>query len=129
MTSIKSPTRRPEPLIEGQVATVLKESNSSFSFVEQLLAINVGSERGVKTGMEFNVLEKEIQITDPDSGESLGTVTTRKGRVRVTTVSERFSIAAVVESAKALMPSIGGTFPAIDDLEIGDRVVEVRPKG
>lgn len=115
-TSSRSPVR-------GQVATVFK-ARQGIEFFQQQLAINVGSEHGVSVGTQFDVLDDEVQVTDPKSGETLGSVSTTKGRVKVTTVSELFSVAVVVGNPNSLFSEIGNTF--IDNLEVGDRVVEVR---
>ncbi|MCY3966325.1 MAG: hypothetical protein OXG83_14920 [Acidobacteria bacterium] len=112
-------------LIKGRVATVLNP-RQGIDLTKQQLAINVGSKKGVKHGMQFDVMEDEVQVSDPETGEALGVVSARKGRVRVTAVHDRFSIATVIESPDSLL-QLSKLFPTIDSLEVGDRVVEVRP--
>ncbi len=61
--------------IEGKVAQILNERE---------VAINVGAEHGVESGMKFEILsEKLIVITDPDTGDEIGTREQVKVRVKV----------------------------------------------
>jgi hypothetical protein len=70
--------------IEGLVAGIL---------TERQLAINIGSNDGVETGMRFRVMANTpTEITDPSSGEVLGTVYRDKVRVKVENVEPRFAI-------------------------------------
>ena len=76
-------------MIEGRVARILNERE---------LVINRGSEHGVVLGMPFAVLAKEsVDVTDPETGESLGALDRPKVRVQVTEVRERFAICETFE--------------------------------
>ena len=70
--------------IEGLVAGIVTERE---------LAINIGSQQGVKPGMKFQVMANTpTEIRDPETGEELGTFIREKVRVRATTVEPRYSI-------------------------------------
>lgn len=72
--------------IQGKVARILNSRE---------LAINIGSENGVQVGMNFDVLDpKGENITDPDTGEILGSLMRPKVRVKIIRTLERLSIAA-----------------------------------
>lgn len=71
--------------IRGRVARILNSRE---------LVINRGTEHGVEIGMRFAVLNsKGAEITDPDSGELLGSVDVEKTFVKVVRVQERMSVA------------------------------------
>ena len=55
------------------------------------LVLNAGSHMGVKEGMLFDVVAEHQEITDPDTGESLGRWEVAKARVVVTHVQENMS--------------------------------------
>jgi len=61
--------------------------------------INSGSKGGVTGGMEFDVYRPGEALIDPDTGLNLGAETEKIGRVRVSDVKEKFSIAEVVSGA------------------------------
>lgn len=83
--------------IEGKVAQVLNERE---------VAINVGAEHGVETGMKFEILsEKPIVITDPDTGDEIGTIDRVKVRVKVVEVRPRMSITSTYETYQV---NVGG---------------------
>jgi hypothetical protein len=70
--------------IEGKVVTVLNERE---------LAINIGAEAGVRDGMRFKVLADEpAELTDPDTGEVLGSYEREKVRVEAIVVQSKYSI-------------------------------------
>lgn len=76
-------------MIEGQVAAIINDRE---------LAINRGSDHGVTDGMKFAVQQTEgIEITDPETGESLGEVVNTKIHVRVVEVNPTYSIAQTYE--------------------------------
>ncbi len=86
-----------EQLIQGKVARILNSRE---------LAINIGSNNGVQVGMYFDVLDpKGENITDPDTGEILGSVMRPKVKVKVTKVLERLSITSTY---KKKVVNIGG---------------------
>lgn len=64
--------------IKGKVAAILSRRE---------LVLNVGSENGVEIGAKFVILNsKGIDVTDPDTGEVLGTVEVPKTIVKVVRV-------------------------------------------
>ena len=56
---------------------------------ETTLVLNAGSEHGVSEGMVFAIVAEQQEISDPDSGESLGNWEVVKARVVVEHVQER----------------------------------------
>lgn len=135
--------------IEGLVAGILTERE---------LAINIGSDQGVVSGMKFQVMANTpTEIRDPNTDEVLGSITQEKVRVRATRVNPKFSICRTYEvreieggplSAGFALPSglfdpprrIPETLKAEDAdylpelpeeesfVKIGDRVVQIRGK-
>ena len=84
-------------LIRGKVAKILNSRE---------VAINIGKTAGVRTGMQFDILDQATQnILDPDSEEVIGSVNRPKVRVRVEVVDERFSIA---QTFRTYQVNIGG---------------------
>jgi hypothetical protein len=79
-------------LIEGKVAEILNERE---------LVINRGADAGVKEGMTFKVVESKLDITDPDTGEVLGTISREKIRVRIAEVQSKFCIGRTYETYTA----------------------------
>jgi hypothetical protein len=55
------------------------------------LVINAGSQDGIEEGQRFQVFAMGEDISDPDTGESLGTLEIIKGIGRITHVQERIS--------------------------------------
>lgn len=55
------------------------------------LVLNAGSQMGVKEGMLFDVVAQHQEITDPDTGQSLGQWEVAKARVVVTHLQEKMS--------------------------------------
>lgn len=91
--------------IRGKVARVLNSRE---------IAINVGSENGVLVGMFFDVMDpKGENITDPDSGELLGSIERPKVRVKVTKVHERLAVASTYRKKRV---NVGGTGPSFGQL-------------
>ena len=84
--------------IRGRVARVLSSRD---------VAINRGSNDGVKVGMIFRILSpKGSEISDPDTGEMLGSVEITKVRVKVTSVQERIAVASTYRERSV---NVGGT--------------------
>ena len=75
--------------IKGKVATIINERD---------LVINIGSDAGVQDGMKFKVIESQLDIKDPDTGESLGSVSREKIRVKIVEVHSKFSIGKTYET-------------------------------
>lgn len=85
-------------MIEGKVARVLNA---------QELVINKGSDDGVEPGMRFDVLDKKGEnISDPDTGEALGSVYRPKIKVEVVRVEPRL---AVARTYRSWQENIGGS--------------------
>lgn len=85
--------------IRGKVAKILNSRE---------LALNVGSNSGVRVGMLFDVLDpKGYDIRDPETMQILGSVERPKVRVKVTQVLEQLSIASTFRATKV---NIGGNF-------------------
>ena len=83
--------------IRGKVARVLNSRE---------VAINKGSDDGVKIGMIFKILStKGSEIKDPDTGEPLGSVDLVKTSVKVTVVQERITVASTYRSHRV---NVGG---------------------
>jgi hypothetical protein len=83
--------------IRGKVARILTSRE---------LVINVGAKDGVTEGMYFDVMDpKGDDITDPDTGEMLGSIGRPKVRVQVTAVQERLSVAATFKKKQV---NVGG---------------------
>lgn len=74
--------------ITGRVAKIADESR---------LVLNVGSAHGVKPGMHFVVFQEGEDVTDPESGESLGKMELVKAEVVIEHVQERMSLASSPE--------------------------------
>lgn len=89
--------------IRGKVARILNSRE---------LAINVGNINGVVVGMYFDVLDpKGEDITDPDTGEVLGSIDRPKVRVQVTKVHERLSVASTFKKHQV---NVGGSASVFD---------------
>ena len=85
-------------LIRGKVARILST---------QEVALNVGSEHGVERGMLFDILSpKGLGITDPDTGEELGSVDLPKAQVKVSRVYDKMSVANTYRTKSV---NVGGT--------------------
>jgi hypothetical protein len=69
--------------IEGKVARILDD---------QTLILNVGRANGVAQGMVFCVYAAVDDVTDPDSGESLGAWEAVKGYVQATHPQEKLTV-------------------------------------
>lgn len=61
--------------------------------------INAGYNMNINTGSVFTVYSKGEDLIDPSSGLSLGSALTRSGTIRVVQVSDKFSIASVIEGS------------------------------
>ena len=80
--------------IRGKVATIINERELAFS---------IGERDGVKVNMKFAVMERPIEVVDPDSREVLDTIQREKLRVKVIEVRERMSIARTYRTEKVLV--------------------------
>ena len=61
--------------------------------------INGGINMGISMDSVFTVYSKGEELIDPTTGLSLGSALTRSGTVRVTQVSDKFSIAAIIQGS------------------------------
>ena len=85
-------------LIKAKVAKILSSRE---------IVITAGSNQGVCIGMHFDVLDpKGEDITDPDSGEILGSIQRPKVRLKITQVQEAIAVASTYKKTKI---NIGGT--------------------
>ena len=75
--------------IEGRVAAILNERE---------LIINRGSDAGVKEGMKFKIMEPELTVKDPDTGDPLGTFSREKIRVKIAEVQPKYSVGRTYET-------------------------------
>ena len=92
-------------LIRGKVARVLNSRE---------IAINLGKEDGVVVGMYFNVMDRKSEdITDPDTGELLGSIERPKVGLKVTIVQEKLSIASTYKSRRVNIGGRGIGTPAL----------------
>lgn len=82
-------------MIDGKIAQIISESH---------LVINVGSAAGVRPGMLFAILTEGAEVSDPETGQSLGKWEMPKGHIRALHVQENMSVCEAVsaeqESAK-----------------------------
>ncbi len=85
--------------VRGKVAEIL----SSLE-----VALNVGENHGVESGMLFDILTKKGRgIKDPDSGEELGSIGVPKARVRISHVYEKFSVARTNQTKLVNVGGVG----------------------
>ena len=85
--------------IHGKVARILNSRE---------LALNIGSNDGVKTGMLFDVLDpKGEDIRDPDTQEILGSIKRPKVRVKITSVQEKLAVASTYKADEINIGGIG----------------------
>ena len=75
--------------IEGKVAKIINVYT---------VVINRGREHGVEDGMRFIIYDQGEDITDPDSGESLGRFENVLMKVKVVNVNEKISTATSDET-------------------------------
>lgn len=85
-----------EERITGKVARITSDRE---------LIINRGASSGVVEGMRFLVKSAPVDVPDPDTGESLGQVSSIKVIVQVREVDEKFSIARTFRSRRV---NVGG---------------------
>ena len=83
--------------IRGKVARVLST---------RIVALNIGVVDGVRIGMIFKILSsKGTEITDPDTGEIIGTVDWEKTSVKVMSVQHKVSVASTFRTHRV---NVGG---------------------
>ena len=83
-------------------------------FNSRQLALNVGRQNGVDVGMLFDILDPAYEdITDPETGEILGSIDQAKVRVEVTRVGDRVCLATTGVKHRV---NVGGGGASIDAL-------------
>lgn len=88
-----------DDLIKGKVARILNARE---------VAVNIGSEDGVRKGMIFDVLDGSGQeIKDPDSGQILGSIERHKIKLKATIVQDRISVLSTYKTKEI---NVGGQF-------------------
>lgn len=93
-----------EGRIRGKVARLLNARE---------LALNIGSDQGVVPGMRFAVLNPRGEdITDPDTGETLGSVEVQKVLIEATRVEPRVCVARTYRTRTTKVS--GGVMPNVD---------------
>ncbi len=87
-------------LIRGRVAAILSKRE---------VVLNVGTDAGVEPGMRFVILnETGVTVTDPETGEEIGTVEVPKHVVKVVRVDgPRLSVARTFRMIKG-RPGLAG---------------------
>ena len=106
--------------IEGKVAAVINRRE---------LVINRGTAAGVQEGMKFKVMDRLLEITDPESHETLGTLEREKVRVKVSEVHPKFSVAMTYETYQVSEPGLPGMLGAqrvtrVRTLQMGNDTVQ-----
>lgn len=81
--------------IEGRVARIL---------TDEALVINRGSAHGVREGMRFVIYAELDEVTDPETGKSLGKLELVKARVVATHVQEGMTICTAEPERRAAEP-------------------------
>lgn len=80
------------------------------------IAITAGTQQGVVVGMYFDVMDvKGEDITDPDTGEVLGSIERPKVRVQVTQTQEKISVASTFKKQNV---NVGGSFGFMEDVGV-----------
>jgi hypothetical protein len=109
---------------------------------EYAVVLNVGANKGIEENMRFEVLAPAFQVKDPDSGEELGTFHYVKARVKIVTVSEKYSVAESYEtitrdifpfpsymttqSVTKKLPLASTAIPSIEkQVKVGDEVRQI----
>ncbi|HUW11507.1 MAG TPA: hypothetical protein VM537_17375 [Anaerolineae bacterium] len=94
-------------------------------FSNTTVAVDVGLEAGVKSGMRFTIYTAPMAVTDLD-GKSLGSVWFTKGRVRATGVYPKFSILETEVFVPPVLAS-GLKWPARERATLNVRDQDISP--
>ena len=95
-------------MIRGKVARVLNSRE---------LALNIGSEHGVRDGMLFDVIDpKGEDIVNPDTGDIIGSLERPKVRVKVISVQNKLSVASTYKKERVNVGGVGIGTSAISQL-------------
>ena len=88
--------------IHGKIAKILNDRE---------VIMNVGGNQGVEHGMLFDIMTpRGYDVTDPDTGEVLGSVERPKTRVKVIQVYDKLSVATTFRKKSV---NVGGTAPLL----------------
>lgn len=91
--------------IEGSVAAILNDRE---------LVINRGTAHGVEDGMLFAVLNTQgLEISDPESGESLGSVEIPKVMVKIVRLQEHLAVARTYKKRRVNIGGRGSSFTSM----------------
>ena len=71
-------------IIEGKVAY--------FSYQEEIIVLNIGTNAGIEEGMCFSICEKKVAINDPVTGEFLDTICLGKMIMKTYSVMDNICI-------------------------------------
>ncbi len=78
--------------IRGAVAALVNERE---------LVINRGAQHGVVRGMKFRVLtQNDVEVIDPETGESLGNISRVKVRVEASAIQDNMTICRTYETIR-----------------------------
>ncbi len=72
---------------------MIKQGRVIRIFDDEKIAVNLGSEDGVSRGTRIAIYAPEVEISDPETGESLGMYRHLKAIARAADVAERFTVA------------------------------------
>ncbi len=85
--------------IRGKIAQVLNSRE---------LALNIGSDHGVRVGMLFDVLDpKGEDIIDPDTGAVLGSLARPKVRIKIISVQSKLSVGSTYKKERVNIGGVG----------------------
>lgn len=97
-------------IVTGKVATILSDRE---------IALNVGTNHGVSLD-DVVTLTELVDVKDPDTKESLGSVRLVKLRLRISMATERYSVATVTDRVTNTSPNqsrwVAAPFKAITNL-------------
>lgn len=85
--------------IRGKIAQVLNSRE---------LALNIGTDHGVRVGMLFDVLDsKGEDIVDPDTGAVLGSLARPKVRIKIISVQSKLSVGSTYKKERVNIGGVG----------------------
>ncbi len=86
-------------VITGRIVRILDDHT---------VVLNVGSEAGVEGRMRYAIYTPYDTVTDPETGEDLGSYRRRKGAVVVQEIAPRFCVAAAPAVTEEIVEEVGG---------------------
>jgi|688.fasta_scaffold268242_1 hypothetical protein len=85
--------------LRGKIAQVLNSRE---------LALNIGTDHGVRVGMLFDVLDpKGEDIVDPDTGAVLGSLARPKVRIKIISVQSKLSVGSTYKKERVNIGGVG----------------------